>query len=210
MKRTFAVAALAGLVLAAAAHAQTTTPAPAPAPAPATAAGNARIAIIAFEAAVELTNEGQRDFADLNKKYEPKRAKLKATNDAIEASQKQYQANADKLSQQEAASQLKSIEQKQKDLQRDAEDLRNESAADADQVFGDLRKKVGEVLVNYAQASGFTVVFNYDQEQTPPVVLWASQSTDITKAVIDAYNVKSGVPAQPAPAKPATAKPAAK
>jgi outer membrane protein len=201
MKRTFALAALAGLVLAAA-HAQ--TPAPAPAP------GNVKIAIIAFEAAVELTNEGQRDFADLNKKYEPKRAKLKATNDAIEADQKQYQAQADKLSQQEAASRMKSIEQKQKDLQRDAEDLRSESAADADQVFGELRKKVGEVLVSYAQQNNYTVVLNYDQEQTPPVVLWADKETDITKVVIDAYNVKSGVPAQPAPAAKSAAKPVAK
>lgn len=207
MKRTFAVAALAGLVLAAAAHAQTPS---APAAAAAPAAGNARIAIIAFEAAVELTNEGQRDFADLNKKYEPRRSKLKATNDEIEAEQKQYQAQADKLSQQEAASRMKAIEQKQKDLQRDAEDLRTESASDADSVFGELRKKVGEILVNYAQQNGYTVVLNYDQEQTPPVVLWASQSTDITKAIIDAYNVKSGVPAQAAPAAPAAAKPAAK
>jgi len=207
MKRTtFAVAALTGLMLAAA-HAQTTTPAPATAPAP--AAGTTKIAIIAFEAAVELTNEGQRDFADLNKKFEPKRSKLKATNDALEAEQKQYETQVDKLTPSEASSRRKTIEQKQKDLQRDAEDLRTASAADADQVFGELRKKIGEVLVNYSQQNGYTVVFNYDQEQSPPVVLWANQSTDITKPVIDAYNVKSGVPAQPAPAKSA-AKPEAK
>jgi len=38
-------------------------------------------------------------------------------------------------------------------------------------------------------------------------VLYATQSADITKAVVDAYNVKSGVPAPPP--QPAAAAPAA-
>ena len=33
-----------------------------------------KIAVIAFQAAVTQTNEFQRNFADLQKKYEPKRA----------------------------------------------------------------------------------------------------------------------------------------
>jgi len=46
-------------------------------------------------------------------------------------------------------------------------------------------------------------------QQQSPVVLFAGQNIDITKAVIDAYNVKSGVPAPP-PQPAATApKPAA-
>ena len=36
--------------------------------------------------------------------------------------------------------------------------------------------------------------------QQVPVVLYANQSTDITKAVIDAYNTKSGIPAPEHPA----------
>jgi outer membrane protein len=39
-------------------------------------------------------------------------------------------------------------------------------------------------------------------------VLYATQSADITKAVVDAYNVKSGVPAPPP--QPAAAAPAPK
>jgi outer membrane protein len=39
-------------------------------------------------------------------------------------------------------------------------------------------------------------VLDVAQQQTP--VLYATESTNITKAVIDAYNVKSGVPAPPA------------
>jgi outer membrane protein len=41
------------------------------------------------------------------------------------------------------------------------------------------------------------------QQQQAPVVLYASPSSDITKAVIDAYNLKSGVTAPPAAKAPA-------
>ena len=40
---------------------------------PGRAAGPAKIAVIAFQAAVAQTNDFQRKFADLQKKFEPKR-----------------------------------------------------------------------------------------------------------------------------------------
>jgi outer membrane protein len=39
-------------------------------------------------------------------------------------------------------------------------------------------------------------VLDVSQQQTP--VLYANNSSNITKEVIDAYNVKSGIPAPPA------------
>ena len=42
------------------------------------------------------------------------------------------------------------------------------------------------------------------EQQTP--VLYTGPSTDITKALVEAYNAKSGVPALPAPAKAPAAK----
>src|SRR5947209_3006641 len=56
-----------------------------------------------------------------------------------------------------------------------------------------------------AKQSGYAVVIDVSSQQSP--VLWAAPSVDITKPVIDAYNVVSGV-AAPA-AKPATSAPSA-
>ncbi|HTD55971.1 MAG TPA: hypothetical protein VK670_11355, partial [Silvibacterium sp.] len=53
----------------------------------------------------------------------------------------------------------------------------------------------------YAQQHGYTLVLDVAQQQTP--VLYAVDSTNITKPIIDAYNTKSGVPAPPASAQPA-------
>ncbi len=81
-------------------------------------------------------------------------------------------------------------------------------------VYGKVAQKVFDVLAAYAQQQGFTLVLDGTaSQQQAPVVLYASPSTDITKAIVDAYNLKSGVPAPPpqpvsAPApKPAAPKP---
>ena len=95
MKHSFAIATLLASGFALSSAAQT---APAAAAAP---AGPAKIAVIAFQAAVAQTNEGQRNFADLQKKYQPKENTLKAQNDAVSAAkasvdliQRQYEAGA--------------------------------------------------------------------------------------------------------------------
>jgi outer membrane protein len=97
-------------------------------------------------------------------------------------------------------------------LDRSAEDAQNDFQAEMSEVYNGLASKVYEVLANYAQQQGFTVVFDVTgSQQQAPVVLYASESTNITKQIVDAYNLKSGVPAPPAQpaATPAPARPAA-
>jgi outer membrane protein len=181
-------------------------------PAPAAPAGPAKIAVIAFQVAVAQTNEGQRNFADLQKKYEPKRQQLKALDEEIGNLAKQLQAQGDKLSPTEQQSRAKAIDDKKKQLERSAEDAQNDFQAEMSELYNGLAAKVYDVLANYAQQQGFTVVFDVTgSQQQAPVVLYASESTNITKQIIDAYNLKSGVPAPPPPsAATAPARPAAK
>ncbi len=171
----------------------------------------AKVAVIAFQAAVGQTNEFQRNFADLQKKYEPKQTQLKTMADEIESLEKQLQAQGDKLSDAERASKAKVIDDKKKQAQRFAEDAQNDLTGEMNEVYNTIAQKVFDVLNTYAQQQGYTLVVDGsgNQQQTP-VVLYASQNTDITKAIIDAYNAKSGVPAPPpqAPSAPA-AKPTA-
>jgi outer membrane protein len=170
-----------------------------------------KIAVIAFQAAVGQTNEFQRNFGDLQKKYEPKRQQLKTLSDEIDSLTKQLQAQGDKLSAAERASRTKAIEDKKKQVQRIGEDAQNDYQQEVQQVFGGVASKVGEVMVSYAQQNGYTLVLDgSESQQQAPLVLFASPSTDITKAVIEAYNVKSGVPAPPAQPAAAAPKPAAK
>ncbi|MGO9775124.1 MAG: OmpH family outer membrane protein [Terracidiphilus sp.] len=192
MKRSLALIATLASGMALSAAAQTL-----PAPAAAAPAGPVKIAVIAFQAAVAQTNEGQRNFADLQKKYSPKREQLRALADEIDTETKQLQAQGDKLSEAVLASRTKAIEDKKKELQRDSEDAQNDFQQEMQEIFNTLASKVGDVLTSYEQQQGYTLVLDYAQQQSP--VLYAQPSTDITKAIIDAYNLKSGVPPPSAP-----------
>jgi outer membrane protein len=212
MKRLIAISAILASGFALSAAAQTL-----PAPSAAAPAGPAKIAVIAFQVAVAQTNEGQRNFSDLQKKYDPKRQQLKALNDEIDSLTKQLQAQGDKLSPTEQQSRAKAIEDKKKLLERSAEDAQNDFQSEMSELYNGLAAKVYDVLANYATQQGYTIVFDVTgSQQQAPVVLFANESTNITKQVIDAYNLKSGVPAPPAqpaatapaPARPATRPPA--
>ena len=189
MKRSLAliVTLASGFVLSAAAQ----TPAPAVA-----APGPAKIAVIAFQVAVAQTNEGQRNFADLQKKYEPRRQQLKTMADEIDSLTKQLQASADKLTPTEQQSKATAIDTKKKQLDRDAQDAQNDFSQEMQDVYNTLASKVYDVMQSYAELKGYTLVLDVSQQQSP--VLYASTATNITKDIIDAYNVKSGIPAPPA------------
>ena len=63
------------------------------------------------------------------------------------------------------------------------------------QLINTVAGKVGAVMTDMAAKMGFTLVLDAGDQQSP-TVLYAVPSTDITKAIIDAYNVKSGIPAR--------------
>ena len=200
MKHTLALAVLftSGLAMNAAAQTPAAPAAPAAAAPTAVTPIPAKVAVIQFQVAVAQTNEGQRNFSDVQKKFEPKRAQLKALNDEIDGLKKQLQAQGDKLSPTESASRTKAIDDKTKQLQRSAEDAQNDFQTEVQDMYNSLASKVFEVVDTYAKDQGFTLVLDASQQQSP--ILWAAEATNITAPVIAAYNAKSGVPAPPAAA----------
>ncbi len=138
--------------------------------APAAPAGPAKIAVVAFQVAVAQTNEGQRNFADLQKKYDPKRQQLKALSDEVDNLTKQLQTQGDKLSDTERASRAKTIDDKKKQLQREAEDAQNDMQQEMQELYNGLASKVYDVLASYAQQHGYTLVLDVAQQQTPVLV----------------------------------------
>ncbi len=184
-----------GLALPAAAQSFHPTDRPPSATAPVTAQP-AKIAVIAFQVAVAQTNEGQRDFGDLEKKFEPRRDKLKQESDEIDALTKQLQTQQANLSDAEQQARARDIDEKKRQFDRDQQDAQSDFQQAMQDLYNSLASKVYDVMEAYAQSKGFTLVLDISQQQSP--VLYASDGTNITKEVIDAYNTKSGVPAPPA------------
>src|SRR6185437_12724002 len=188
--------------------------------APATAAANvkpeaipAKVAIIAFEQVVVATNEGQRAMADVQKKYEPQKTKIDGEAAEVDSLKKQVQGLPPNTTDEERARRMRTIDEKEKQLNRDAEDAQNAYQGDLQEAYGKVAQKVGNAAVTYARDNGFTLLLNETQnQQVPNPILWFAPPTDISQAVVNAYNASSGVsappPSAPAPAAHRTTPPA--
>lgn len=169
-----------------------------------------KVGIVAIQAAIANTNEGKKELDALQQRFSPRQAELKSQNDEIENLKKQLQAQGDKLSDDARAAQVRNIETKQKALQRNGEDFQNEVQQAEMELLNRLGGKMQKVIESYAKANGYAVILDVSNPQTTPV-LYAGDTSNITKDLIDAYNAQSPV-AAPA-AKPtgsgAASKPAA-
>lgn len=191
MKRVSTLAAVLGVALTSGAALNATAQT-------ASASANAKVAVIAFQAAVTATNEFQRDFSDVQKKFEPQKIQLQQLSQQIESETKSLQAQGSSLNDSERAARAKDIDDKKKQAQRLAEDAQGDYQQAIQETFSRIAVKVDQTLQSYAKEHGFTLVIDGSQDQQQaPLVLYAAPTTDITKAVVDAYNTKSGVPAPP-------------
>ncbi len=189
MKRALAIVVLSASGLLLSANAQS------PAAAAAASAPRTKVAVIAFQVAVAQTNEGQRDFSDLEQKFAPQQAQLKTLSDQIQAETKQLQAQANTLTAVQRANLSRDIQNKQTELDRSAQNARSDFQTAMQNLYTSLAAKVYDAMETYAKQHGYTLVLDFSQQQSP--VLYATAAANITKAVIDAYNAKSGIPAPP-------------
>lgn len=183
--------------------AQTAAPAAAkPAPLQTPQAVPAKIAIIEFLDVAAATNEGQKAIAEVQKKYQPQIASLQKLKDDIDSLTKQLQAAPATMSDDEKQSRARDIDTKQKQLQRDSDDLQTAYNSDVQDAIGKVAQKLGPVVLKYVQDNGYTMLLdNTGQPQQGGLnVLWAP-GTDISQAAVEAYNAASGV-AAPIPSAP--------
>jgi outer membrane protein len=184
-----------------------------------------KIGVVNIQQAIQECAEGKKEIDVLQSKFAPKQVELKQQSDDVENLKKQYQTQAEKLSEEEKGRQAKAIDTKQKALQRNYEDAQAEFQQAEQDVINRIGTKMVAVLEKYANANGFAVVLDVSNPQTSPV-LWATQGTVITKELVDAYdkeNPAAATTAKPAgatkapaprpaatPARPATASPTPK
>jgi Skp family chaperone for outer membrane proteins len=180
-----------------------------------------KVGVIDIRRVIAATNEGRRDYETLIKKFEPKQKEVDGLKAEVQQLQDQLKAAKD-LSDGDRAARVRTIEQKQKNLERVAEDAQNDFQAQQQEIIGRIGNKLMDVVDKYARNNGFSMVIDANAENPGPV-LWASENVNISQAVLDAYNAQSGVaapaanarsanrPAATTPSRPATTtNPAAK
>ena len=170
-------------------------------------AGGVKVGIIDIRRVIAATNEGRRDYETLVKKFEPKQKEIEGLRTELEQLKKQLQEGQN-LTEADRASRVRTIEQKDKNLQRVAEDAQKDFQDEQQQIIGRIGNKLMEVLDKYARQHGYSVIVDANAENPGPV-LWASEQANISQEILEAYNAQSGVAAPTANA-PSATRPAAK
>ncbi|HET7208742.1 MAG TPA: OmpH family outer membrane protein [Terriglobales bacterium] len=178
-----------------------TTPAPSTTTATAPALGAAKIGVISIQDAILATNEGQKDFEALGKKFEPKRNEIKSLNDEIESLKKQLDTQGSKMNDESRNSLVQQLQSKQKSLSRTQEDAQNDFVGQQNEIAQKILQKLGPVIDKYAKENGLSLIIDVSKPWPDGPVLWANQTVDITKPIVEIYNNQSGVPAAPSAAR---------
>lgn len=160
-------------------------------------AGGSKIGAINVEQAIFASNEGQRDFEALSKKLEPKQNELKAQNDEIEGLTKQLNTQGASLNDDAKGNLTRQIEQKKKALERSVQDAQEDARTQENEIAQRILQKMGPLIIKYANDNGYGMIVDTSTNNQWPqgAILWHATGLDITKPVVDAYNVQSGVPA---------------
>ena len=184
------------------AQAPLAAPAAAPVGAPPT-----KVAVIQIQAALAATKEGQKAAADLEVKLGPRKKDLDGKQAEIKDLQDKLQRGGNTLSDSAKEELTRNIDTKTKSYNRELEDAQAELESEQQKVVGALGQKMMAVIDKYAQQNGFAIVLDVSSQTTP--VLYASNTVDITKDVIDLYDKTAFTPTPAAAAPGPAARPAA-
>jgi len=161
-----------------------------------------KVGVIQIQAALVSTKDGQAAAADLETRLSPRRKELEKAQADIKDLQDKLQRGGNTMSQTAKDDLTRNIDRKTTQLNRDMQDAQAELDEEQQRIVRDLSDKMMPIIDKYAQEKGFSVILDVSNPQTP--VIYASNTVDITKDIIELYDKTA--PATSA-AKPATLAP---
>ena len=170
------------------------------------AQGGQKVGIINIQQAIAQSADGQKAATALQAKFTPKRNELEKMNGELTALQEQLRNQEKTLSDDARNKLMRQIDDKTRALNRANEDAQAEFQTAEQDAINEIGQKMMGVITEFAEKGGYSMVLDVSSPQTP--VLYADQPSNITQAVIEAYNKAHAAPAAAAPAA-AAPKPAA-
>lgn len=168
-----------------------------------------KVGIIHIQNAIIQTKDGQKAAGDIDAKFAPKRKEVDQKQSELQAMEVQYRNGVNTMSEEAKAKLSRDIDQRRKLLQRDMDDAQAELEQEQQRILQDLGQKMMAVIDKYASERGFALILDVSSPQTP--VLYASNSIDITRDIVELYDKNAGAPAGTASAvKPAATAPASR
>jgi outer membrane protein len=165
------------------------------------------VGIIHIQNAIIQTKDGQKAAGDIDSKFAPKRREVEQKQSELQALETQYRNGANTMSEEAKQKLTREIELKRKLLQRQTDDAQAELDQEQQRVLQDLGQKMMAVIDKYAAERGYALILDVSVPQS--AVLYASNTIDITRDIVDLYDRGPGLSAPAAPAPAAPSKPVA-
>ena len=176
--------------------------APAPTAAPAVISA-AKVAWINLEQAIFNTDEGKREFGEVQKFVDKKNSELEGLKKELDTLRNQRQVQGAKLTEEALADLDEQIESKDTNLQRFQQDTQKEIDARRVKTTNYVGRKMLPVIEKLAKEKGLSAVVYIN----PSRDAYIDPSLIITDEVIKAYNIANPGTAPKTPAAPPAKKP---
>jgi outer membrane protein len=179
--------------------------------APASAQPQTKVGIIHIQNAIISTKDGQKAAAELNTRFQPKKAEVEKKQSSIAQLQDQLRKGSNTMSEEAKDKLMREIDQNTKALNREVEDDQAELDQEQGKVYQELGQRIMTVIDKFAKDNGYALILDVSSQQTP--VLYATNSIDITQDIIALYDknapaASAAAPAAKTAAPPTVAKPA--
>jgi outer membrane protein len=152
-----------------------------------------KLATININGALVGTRDGQKAVSELNAKQAVKSKEFEQKQKEIIGLQDQINRGANTLSGAAKNALFASIAAKKKTVQREMEDAQADFQTDEQKILQQLGEKILAVVQRYAHDNGYTMVLDVGSNASP--VLYASAGIDITKEIIELYDLSAAAPA---------------
>ena len=161
------------------------------------AAPPVKVGTIYTQQAIAQTKDGQKAAAEMNVKFgpdSPKRKQLESKRSDLAQLEQQYKSGESTMAEDAKQKLMRDIDQRRKQLQRQTDDAQAELEAEQQRILQDLGQKLMAVLTRYANEHGFALILDVSNSANTPV-LYASNSIDVTRDIVELYDKQAGAPA---------------
>jgi outer membrane protein len=170
-----------------------------------------KIGIINIQSAIVSTKDGQKAAGDLQTRFTPKKAELEKKQTEIAELQDKLSKGRNTLSEEARQGMVRDIDAKTKSLTRATEDAQAEWDQEQQRIFNEMGGKMLALLDKYGKENAYSIILDVSSQQSP--VLFASNSIDVTKDMVELYdknapNMTAAPSAAASAPKPAAAAPA--
>ena len=152
-----------------------------------------KIGVINIQAAIAGTGEGKKAFAELEKKYAPRRQDLQQLTQEVNAITEQLQKQSTTLSDDEQRRLNRELQEKQTRLKRAQEDAQADFSADSNEVVNRIGQKLVRLVDEYAQQNGYALILEGDPQRMP--VYYVAPQIDLTEEMVKRYDTANPVAA---------------